>query len=451
MEHNVIFVMSLSGTMVYILYLVLYPFSRKYFPVKWRLWILRISLMFFLLPIPYYRYVIERVLELLFPFLASEDGKSGSYLIGNINTIIIRADTYYISEDIKAMLLIEIVFGMISFGIIFFQMIQYMRVKNLYLKDSSHMIWDSHFTNINKVREKIKYRRSVKIVVSQACSTPLVLGVFSPRIVLPAFDGLQLKDEEWDYIIGHEFIHIKNRHLFLKFLGLFTMALHWFNPICYFVFREISHVSELCCDAELCEKLSPLQQKAYYNLMIDLATENNCSRGTMFSVGLVNDNYQMMERRILEMKLMNKRKKRFLSYVTGALIFILGGSTVFAYETPTIVEYDLEKGEFNLHQEEEFNLHPEGEFVAGDKKDPEESIPFERYFTDKDGNIYEATNLEQKAGCVHSYVSGEYKEHNRKSDGSCVMSYYDANRCTKCGYVKILNGNKTEIYNKCPH
>lgn len=443
MEHNVIYVMSLSGTMVYILYLVLYPFSRQYFPVKWRLWILKISLMFFILPIPYYRYVIERVLKLLFPFLASEDGKSGSYLIGNINTIIIHADTYYISEDIKVILLIEIVFEMISFGIIFFQMIQYMRVKNLYLKDSSNMIWDSHFTNFNKVREKIKYRRSVKIVVSQACSAPLVVGVFSPRIVLPAFDGLQLKDEEWGYIIGHEFIHIKNRHLLLKFLGLFTMALHWFNPICYFVFREISHVSELCCDAELCEKLSPLQQKAYYNLMIDLATENNCSRGTMFSVGLVNDNYQMMERRILEMKLMNQRKKRFLSYVTGAMIFILGGSTVFAYETPVIVEHHSEKGEFNLHQE--------GEFVADDKKDIDVSIPFDRYFIDKDGNIYEATNLNQKVGCIHNFVSGVYKEHNRKSDGSCVMSHYDANRCTECGYVKVFDCFKTETYKKCPH
>ena len=48
---NMFFVMSLSGTVVFVFYLLLYPLSKRYFSLEWRYNLLKIALMFYQIPI----------------------------------------------------------------------------------------------------------------------------------------------------------------------------------------------------------------------------------------------------------------------------------------------------------------------------------------------------------------------------------------------------------------
>ena len=47
MFQNLIFVMSLSGSIVCLLYIVTYPLAKRYFPLKWRYFMLKTAVIFF--------------------------------------------------------------------------------------------------------------------------------------------------------------------------------------------------------------------------------------------------------------------------------------------------------------------------------------------------------------------------------------------------------------------
>ena len=55
---NMFFVMSVSGTVVFVLYMLLYPLSERYFSLKWRYRILKLAMMFFLVPFPLCKYYV---------------------------------------------------------------------------------------------------------------------------------------------------------------------------------------------------------------------------------------------------------------------------------------------------------------------------------------------------------------------------------------------------------
>lgn len=74
-------------------------------------------------------------------------------------------------------------------------------------------------------------------------------------------------------------------------------------------------------------------------------------------------------------------------------------------------------------------------------------------FTDLNGNIYKIENPDRSsyATCDHNYVDGTFSKHKKKSDGSCITSYYDAKRCSNCGQLVIESLISTETYQVCPH
>ena len=85
----------------------------------------------------------------------------------------------------------------------------------------------------------------------------------------------------------HEFIHIKNRDLFINLLALLVLAIHWYNPICYLLYFELRVASELKCDYEVVKDLNDNQRQQYSYLLIELATQDCKER--KYSVGFVNN------------------------------------------------------------------------------------------------------------------------------------------------------------------
>ena len=66
---NMFFVMSVSGTVVFVLYMLLYPLSERYFSLKWRYRILKTALFFYLIPVGGCKYYVFGILQTMFPNL----------------------------------------------------------------------------------------------------------------------------------------------------------------------------------------------------------------------------------------------------------------------------------------------------------------------------------------------------------------------------------------------
>ena len=85
-----------------------------------------------------------------------------------------------------------------------------------------------------RLRRRLKgaAREEENIYTAAGLETPFVMGLFRPRIYLPA----GLAGEERRYILLHEQTHIRRGDHLWRLLGFFALCLHWFNPLVWLAF-----------------------------------------------------------------------------------------------------------------------------------------------------------------------------------------------------------------------
>jgi beta-lactamase regulating signal transducer with metallopeptidase domain len=88
---------------------------------------------------------------------------------------------------------------------------------------------------LNNIMEKAKIKRNVKLILSDRARSPIVFGVFRPKIILPL--SLNLYDTvSLNYIFTHELVHIKRFDNLSKFVFIIALCVHWFNPLVWISF-----------------------------------------------------------------------------------------------------------------------------------------------------------------------------------------------------------------------
>lgn len=75
--------------------------------------------------------------------------------------------------------------------------------------------------------------------------TPMLIGLFRPVIYLP--EG-EYTEAQLHNILRHELSHWRRHDVAVKWLATLAVHIHWFNPVVYFVRREIDRACELACD-----------------------------------------------------------------------------------------------------------------------------------------------------------------------------------------------------------
>lgn len=89
--------------------------------------------------------------------------------------------------------------------------------------------------------------RTISIRQSDKISAPLTYGIFRPVILMP-------KKTDWnnftqlDYVLYHEFTHIRRFDLAAKLVMIVALCLHWFNPFVWVMYFFFNRDLELSCD-----------------------------------------------------------------------------------------------------------------------------------------------------------------------------------------------------------
>lgn len=102
-------------------------------------------------------------------------------------------------------------------------------------------------------KDKIVFRemrksRNVRLKYNPCMTTPMLIGVFRPCIIVPKFEYVKNgMRNELENILRHELTHYKRKDIVYKWMVVFITSLHWFNPIMYFIRNEISRACELSC------------------------------------------------------------------------------------------------------------------------------------------------------------------------------------------------------------
>jgi len=106
------------------------------------------------------------------------------------------------------------------------------------------------------------------IFVVNNLSTPFVMGVFHPRIYLPA----TLTDQERTLILHHEQTHIRRLDPLFKIIAFFTLCLHWFNPLVWVAFFSSVSDMEMACDEAVIKEMGHDVKKEYSSSLLSLTT-----------------------------------------------------------------------------------------------------------------------------------------------------------------------------------
>ena len=106
------------------------------------------------------------------------------------------------------------------------------------------------------------------VLVAQATEgLPAVVGLWRPRIVLPA-DAMQRYDAtERDLMLAHERTHVARGDLPANAVVAVLRCLFWFNPLVHLAAQRFRHDQELACDAHVVRR-HPRARRAYGEAML---------------------------------------------------------------------------------------------------------------------------------------------------------------------------------------
>lgn len=113
----------------------------------------------------------------------------------------------------------------------------------------AHLILDPALLELLETcRDRVGVRRRVGLRNSEACSTPLVVGVWRPVLLLPSAVLDRLNVEQLRSVLIHELHHVRRWDGLVNLLQGILGAIYFFHPAVWWANRRIRQLREDACD-----------------------------------------------------------------------------------------------------------------------------------------------------------------------------------------------------------
>ncbi|MHB1485345.1 MAG: M56 family metallopeptidase [Saccharofermentanales bacterium] len=226
--------------------------------------------------------------------------------------------------------LLELIFFIWLAGIFFsllIQIAQYLRFCRLVNR------WNLPGFNMNAENlldalcDEMGIKRKIPLLycTSDIIYTPMLKGFIKPVVLLP--DKIY-QDTELYFMLKHELVHYKQGDILYKLLMMMVMALHWFNPIVYFMSKTINSQCEQSCDEKLLKNTTNEQRKIYGYVLINVSTQPIRMMNTL-ATNFYGGKNEIKKR--LSIILNMTKKKRGLAIICISILITFMSGTVFAF------------------------------------------------------------------------------------------------------------------------
>ena len=439
---NIVLTMILSGSMLFCLYVILNSFNDIILLPHHKYIILKMSLLFSLIPFAYLKPVINWMLKLIFPARDASD----MAIKGQAQALMVTPDGKYANFAYNFNSMIVVVWFGVATLVFLVCVKRYVSSLNKILQVTQECNSDDVFCIVQKYKKVLNIKKDIRVFISQVNVSPFTIGIIHPIIVLPEVSDTFAQE----FIIYHELCHIKNNDGLIKFLQLLVVGIYWFNPLVYFLNMCLDNVCEQSCDEDVTRYMNYEQCRQYAYLIVNMASMD----GMWSSPHIIplSDNKENIKERIT--LIMSKKCKRTKASLLLSLGMVMCSSfSVLAYQEPIKVEWEIQPEEDvfleNVNQAVSFRMKNDGYKFLNNTN----SIIYEEQFIDQFGNIYPIENERgERAKCnEHVYIDGIYEKHTKNKDGSCLTKAYNCQRCQKCGIFKLGSLVNETKYTKCPH
>lgn len=174
---------------------------------------------------------------------------------------------------------------------------------------------------VNEWLSSHQLRRNITIRQYDCIHTPLTYGIFRPVILLPK-ESLKQSPSTLNFILTHEWVHIRRFDCVTKILLTAALCIHWMNPLVWVMYLLFNRDIELSCDETVLHLLGRNRRSDYALALIDM--EEQKSGFASFASGFGRNAIEERIRAIMKMK------KASLITILAAVVVVACVSILFA-------------------------------------------------------------------------------------------------------------------------
>ncbi len=347
-----VLLMSLTGTLLWLLFVILRPVTRKLFRATWHYCTCVLALLFLLLPVSVFggpafsaalnnsgsempqrastlSDMISAPAESAAPPSASHAQTQSSLQLTAASAETMQTKQEAANETVNpaeaeqfsALDILPYLPYLWAAGAVLFiaaQTIKHIRFArklsrtNLPVEGAGKLVLLEHCMRDMCINKKIA------VMSNSIVTTPMLTGLFRSVLILPE---VEMSDAELRMVLQHELTHLKRRDIYIKLLALIANAVHWFNPVTYRLRRELDTFCELSCDERVVSDMNPEERRFYGETILNVLCRVTKRREGLFAAFAATR--RGFEKRLLRIMDFKKASKRTAAF-SIALMFLLG-------------------------------------------------------------------------------------------------------------------------------
>ena len=114
-----------------------------------------------------------------------------------------------------------------------------------------------------------RLKRTISVRQSGRFSAPLTYGVFRPVILMPTSTDWE-NTKSLQYVLAHEYVHIRRFDSITKLVLIAALCVHWFNPLVWAMYVLANRDIELSCDEAVVRLFGENTKAAYARSLISM-------------------------------------------------------------------------------------------------------------------------------------------------------------------------------------
>lgn len=213
---------------------------------------------------------------------------------------------------------------------------------------------------LKEAAEEMGVVTHIQLCTNPFILAPMLIGASHPVIILPE----AIHEADLTYIFRHELTHLRRRDFLYKWLTELAVCLHWFNPVVYWVRRQINLYCEFSCDEAVISCLDCAERQRYGETLLNSITVSNRPQTHTVPLSLSGDGKLIKER--LRAIMTYRHKSRAMVFAAAICAFFLLCGTFYAGAYTMAAVNDVSTStEFRPIQISNKGLEPGGGITLG--------------------------------------------------------------------------------------
>ena len=188
---------------------------------------------------------------------------------------------------------------------------------------------------------EMKIKRNIPVYSTAFLKSPIIVGLFNPRIYLPIHLISDFNATDMRYMLLHELQHYRHKDALASYLMNFFGILYWCNPCVWYALKEMRNEREVACDTSVLKLLDESDYEDYGNTLINFAEKVSLTPFP-FAAG-ISGSMKQMQQRIANIS--SYKKPSVFRKLKGFTAFVTIGVVLFGF-APMLSTYAAEQSRY---------------------------------------------------------------------------------------------------------